>query len=342
MSAPAPLVTTDDYARAAREVLPLRVFDFVAGGAGDEWTLAENRRAFERWVLRPRVLRDASQPETSIDLFGVRTSFPALVAPWAYQRMVHPHGDLGTARGAARAGTIACISSSALELLDDLADVDGPRWWQLYVSPDRAFTADMLSRVAAHGFGAIVWTVDLPAYGLRRRDDRNGFEIPEALVPKGYGYDGSITWEDLAWIREHAQGLPVLLKGILTREDARLAVEAGADGIVVSNHGGRQLDASSAALDALPEVIEVVAGSIPVLVDGGVRSGTDVIKALALGASAVMVGRPAAWGLAVAGEDGVADVLRILHEEVANAMALCGCRTVAEIGLGLVARAPGA
>jgi 4-hydroxymandelate oxidase len=342
MSAPTPLLSTEDYESAAREVLPGDVFDFVAGGAGDEWTMAENRRAFERWILRPRVLRGANEPDTSIDLLGVRVSFPVLVAPWAYQRVVHPRGDTGTARGAARAGTIACVSSSALDLLDDLAALDGPKWWQLYVSPDRAFTADMLSRVAARGFGAIVWTVDLPAYGLRRRDDRNGFEIPEALVPKGYGYDGSITWDDLPWIRAQAGGLPVLVKGILTREDARIAVGEGADGIVVSNHGGRQLDSSSAGLDALPEVAEEVAGSVPVLVDGGVRSGTDVVKALALGASAVMVGRPAAWGLAVAGEDGVADVLRILHEEVANAMALCGCRTVAEIGTGLVARAHGA
>jgi isopentenyl diphosphate isomerase/L-lactate dehydrogenase-like FMN-dependent dehydrogenase len=336
-----PPLTLEEHDAAARAVLPADVYDFIAGGAGEEWTLEENRRSFARWKLRPRVLRGADDPDTSIELLGARVSMPVLVAPWAYQRLVHPDGDVATARGAAAAGVIACISSSGYDLLDAIvAGSDGPRWWQLYVSPDRAFTATMLGRVAAAGFGAIVWTVDLPAYGIRRRDERNGFDIPEALVPAGYGNDGSITWHDLAWIREQADGLPVLVKGILTREDAELALGAGVDGIIVSNHGGRQLDASVAALDALPEVAETVAGAVPVLMDGGVRGGTDVVKALALGAAAVLVGRPAAWGLAVGGADGVARMLGIVREELANAMALCGCRTVAEVGRELVAPAP--
>ncbi|HTG48545.1 MAG TPA: alpha-hydroxy acid oxidase [Actinomycetota bacterium] len=337
---PAAPLSVEDHEAAARPVLPPGVFDFIAGGAGEERTLAENRRAFARWVLRPRVLRGVVRPELAIELLGSSAAMPVLVAPWAYQRMVHPDGDVATARGAAAAGTIATISSSGYDLLEAVAATgDAPRWWQLYVSEDRGFTATMLQRVAAAGFRAIVWTVDLPAYGIRRRDERNAFEIPPELVPAGFGNDGRITWDDLPWIREHAGGLPVLLKGILTREDAELAVRAGADGIVVSNHGARQLDAVPAALDALPEVVEAVAGAVPVLLDGGVRTGTDVLTALALGATAVLVGRPAAWGLALGGADGVERVLGILREELENAMTLCGCASVAEIGPELVAPA---
>ena len=338
---PEPPLTIDDHERAAREALPADVYDFIAGGAGDEWTLTENRRSFARWMFRPRVLRGANEPDPSIALFGDRISMPVIVAPWAYQRLVHPEGDVGTARGAAAAGTIACLSSSGFDLLDAIvAASEGPKWWQLYVSADRGFTAEMLARVAAGGFRAIVWTVDLPVYGMRRRDERNAFEIPDALVPAGFGNDGAIAWDDLPWIREQAAGLPVLVKGILTREDAELAVRAGADGIIVSNHGGRQLDFSPPALGALPDVAAAVGGRIPVLMDGGVRSGTDVVKALALGAAAVLVGRPAAWGLALGGAEGVSHLLGIFREELENAMALCGCRTVAEIGRELVVAVP--
>jgi isopentenyl diphosphate isomerase/L-lactate dehydrogenase-like FMN-dependent dehydrogenase len=341
MPEPPRFVTVDDYEPLARELLPPGAFEFVAGGAGDERTLAWNRRAFDRWVLRPRFLRGIAAADPSTQLFGCPLALPVLIAPLAYQRTMHPDGERATARAAARAGTIMCVSTTAVDILEDIAAASAsPKWWQLYVFADRGFTAEMLGRVSSAGYAALVWTIDLNAYGLRHRETRIGYEPPISLTTEDLAYDASISWDDLGWIREQAPGLPLLLKGILTAEDAELAVGAGADGIVVSNHGGRQLDTSPASLDALPEVIETVGGRIPVLVDGGVRRGTDIVKALALGASAVMVGRPAAWGLAAGGEDGVVDVLQILREELENAMTLCGCRIVADITRQHVAPAP--
>jgi 4-hydroxymandelate oxidase len=333
-------LTLEDYESAARAALPAEVYDFVAGGGGDEWTLAENRRAFTRWRLRPRQLRGASDPDLSSSLLGAQLAFPVLVAPWAYQRLLHPEGELATARAAAAEGTVMVVSMSASELLEDIGRVAAaPRWWQLYIYEDRAFTADVLARAVAAGYGAVCWTIDLPVFGLRHRDERNGFQVPSRLDPADFGYDRALTWDDLAWVREHTSGLPVLVKGILTAEDAEVAVQAGADAIVVSNHGGRQLDFAPASLTALPEVVAQVAGRVPVLMDGGVRTGVDVVKALALGAAAVLVGKSVAWGLAAGGEAGVAGVLRILREGVANTMALTGCRSLPEIGHALVAPA---
>jgi 4-hydroxymandelate oxidase len=331
----------DDYEPVAREKLPPDVYDYFAGGAGDEWTVAENLRSFERWVLRPRFLRGSGAPDPSTELLGTRIESPVLVAPWAYQGRAHPDGELGTVRGAARAGTIAVVSSTAVDDLERIAAAsDGPKWWQLYLFADAGLNAEMLGRVAAAGYEAICWTVDFPVAGLRHRDARSGFVIPMGIGDDDYVFEPNMTWDHLAIIREHAADLPVLVKGILTAEDALLAVEHGADGVVVSNHGGRQLDSCMASLDALPEVVEAVGGRLPVLMDGGVRRGTDVLKAIALGAAAVMVGRPAAWGLAAEGEDGVAGVLGIFRAEVENAMALTGCRTIAEIDRTLVAPAP--
>jgi 4-hydroxymandelate oxidase len=340
MTEPSRFVTLDDYEPAARAALPDDFYGFLAGAAGDEWSHRENRRAFDRWVLRPRVLRGVGAADPRVELFGASLSMPVLVAPWAYQRSAHPDGELATARAAARAGTVMCVSTTASEILEEIAAAsDGPKWWQLYVFTDRAYTEDMLARVVAAGFGAVVWTVDLNAYGLRHREARAGYEPPISPTTETLAYDVTLSWDDLPWIREHAPGLPLLLKGILTGEDAELAVKAGVDGIIVSNHGGRQLDSSPATLDALPEVVDAVAGRVPVLMDGGVRRGTDVVKALALGAAGVLLGRPAAWGLAAAGEGGVVDVLRILREEVENAMTLCGCGTVADVTRHHVARA---
>jgi 4-hydroxymandelate oxidase len=334
-------VIVDDYEPVARERLPKDVYDYYAGGAGEEWTLAENRRAFDRWILRPRFLRATGPPDPSTDLFGTRISSPILVAPWAYQRLAHPDGERATARAASSAGTIMVVSTTAADDLEEVAKAgDMPKWWQLYIFTDRGKTAEVLDRVAAAGYAAICWTVDFPANGLRHRDTRNGFVMPMGLEVDELVYDPMITWDDLAFIRKHVPGVPLLVKGILTAEDAELALRAGVDGIVVSNHGGRQLDSTAAGIDALPEVVEAVAGRVPVLVDGGVRAGTSVVKAVALGAAAVLVGRPAVWGLAAAGEEGVADVLRILREEFENAMALVGCRTVGDIGPEVVARAP--
>lgn len=334
-------VTVDDYYEAAKAAVPSDAWDYYEGGAGDEWTLAENRRAFERWMLRPRFLRGAGSPDPSTSVLGTALAFPVLVAPWAYQRLAHPEGELATARAAAAAGTVMVVSSTTHADLEGVAAAaDGPKWWQLYVAEDRGFTAAMLARVAEAGYEAICWTVDFVVNGLRHRDTRNGFVMPVGIGASDYIFDASLTWDDLAWIREQAPGLPVVVKGLLTAEDAELAVQAGADAIVVSNHGGRQLDRSPAGIDALPEVVAQVAGRVPVLVDGGVRRGVDVLTALALGAEAVLVARPAIWGLAAEGEAGVRGVLAILRAELENAMALTGCRTVDEIGRALVTTAP--
>lgn len=329
-------VTVDDYEPVAREQLPPDVYDFYAGGAGDEWTLGENRRAFDRWSLRPRILRGAGSPDPSVSILGTPISFPVLVAPWAYQSMAYPQGERATARAAAAAGTIMVVSSTATDVLEEVAAAsEAPKWWQLYVFEDRDATADMLARVVEASYAAICLTVDLPVFGLRHRDARHGFAPPIGSSPRLL-HDPTLSWDDVAWVRERTSTLPLLVKGVLTAEDAELAVAAGVDGIVVSNHGGRQLDWSPAGLTALPEVADAVAGRVPLLVDGGIRRGTDVVKALALGADAVLAARPFIWGLAVGGEAGVADVLRILRLEFENAMALCGCRTVAEITSALV------
>jgi isopentenyl diphosphate isomerase/L-lactate dehydrogenase-like FMN-dependent dehydrogenase len=333
------MIRVDDFEPLARERLSKDVYDFVVGGAGDEWTLRENVRAFERWILRPRVLRGVAQPDTATEVLSVPLSMPVMIAPWAYQRLVHPEGEPATARAAARAGTLMVVPTPAERDLEVIASAtDGPKWWQLYVFRDRGFTEEMLHRVAEAGYGAVVFTVDLPVGGLRYRDLRNGFEIPESVRPSGGEYDPVIRWDDLAWIREHTV-LPILVKGILTAEDASRALEAGADGIVVSNHGGRQLDGTPASVDALPDVVQAVAGRIPVLMDGGIRRGTDVLRAIALGAGAVLVGRPVVWGLAVDGEDGVVGVLEILRDELRNAMALTGCQRVSDITSELVTHA---
>jgi isopentenyl diphosphate isomerase/L-lactate dehydrogenase-like FMN-dependent dehydrogenase len=335
-------VTLDDFEMPAREILPAGVYDYIAGGAGEEWTLAENRRAFDRWVLRPRMLRGIAPDDLdlSTEVLGTRISMPVMVAPWAYQWMVHADGEQATARAAERAGTVMVVSTTTELFLEDVAQASpGPKWWQLYVFTDRGHTVETLARVREAGFGAVVVTVDLQDIGLRHRDTRNTFEMPIGTRTSEYVYDPALSWDDLPWIRELLPGVPLLLKGILTAEDAALAVEAGVDGIVVSNHGGRQLDGVAAGITALPEVVDAVAGRIPVLMDGGVRRGTDIVKALALGASAVLVGRPTAWGLAVNGEQGVVDVLEILRTELMNAMMLTGCRRLADITPGLVSPA---
>ena len=333
------MVTVDDYEPLARERLATDVYDYFAGGAGDEWTLAENRRAFERWVIRPRMLTGAWPVDPSIELLGTSIDAPVLVAPWAYQKRAHPDGELATARAAARAKTVMVVSSTTVDYLEDVARAsDGPKWWQLYVFTERGETVDMLHRVHAAGFAAVCLTVDFPVSGLRHRDTRNDFDMPIGLPQGERTFAPDLTWDDLSWIRDAAP-VPLLVKGIMTAEDARIGVEVGVDGIVVSNHGGRQLDSVHAPITVLPEIVEAVEGRVPVLVDGGFRRGTDIFKAVALGATAVLVGRPACWGLAAAGEEGVVDVLRILRVELENTMILAGTRSVADITRAHVERA---
>lgn len=330
-------VTLDDYEPAARASLPPELYDYIAGGAGDERTLRENRRAFDRWTIRPRVLRASGEPDPSTTVLGTALSFPVLIAPWAYQSMVHTDAEPGSARAAAAAGTVVVVSTTAVDRLEEVAAAGAGRtWWQLYVFEDHGVTTEILRRVVAAGYGAICWTVDFPTNGLRHRDTRSGFEMPMGLSTSEHLYDPHLTWDDLGWIRAAAPSLPLLVKGILTAEDAELAVQAGVDGIVVSNHGGRQLDGAPAGLVALPEVVAQVAGRVPVLMDGGIRRGTDILTALALGAVAVLVGRPMAWALAAGGEAGVTVALGLLRDEFVNAMALTGCRSVDEIGHALI------
>jgi isopentenyl diphosphate isomerase/L-lactate dehydrogenase-like FMN-dependent dehydrogenase len=330
-------VTIDEFEARAREILPPMVYDYYAGGAGDEWTIGENRAGFARWRFRPRVLVGVGERDTSTEVLGAQLGWPAFVAPMAFQRMAHHEGELATARAAERSGTGFVLSATAHDSIDSLAEGDlGPKWFQLYVYPDRQLAADMLRRAEDKGFGAVVFTVDTPLLGWRERDFRNDFEIPPELPQVLLDMAEDLTWKDIAWLRE-LSSLPLLLKGILTAEDAVRAVQEGVDGIVVSNHGGRQLDGSPATITALPEVVEAVAGRIPVLLDGGVRRGTDVLKALALGAAAVLIGRPNLWGLAVSGEEGVLAVLEHIRGEFDNAMAIAGVRSVQEITRDLVA-----
>ncbi|MEX0991659.1 MAG: alpha-hydroxy acid oxidase [Actinomycetota bacterium] len=355
----------DDIQRHAEQVLPQMVFDYYAGGAGDEWTLRENREAFQRYVLRPRVLVDVVERDTATEVLGTPVEAPIIIAPTAFQRMAHPEGEVATTRAAAAAGTIMTLSTIASSSIEEVAAAapDAPRWFQLYVYNDRGVTKELVERAVASGYRALVLTVDTPVLGLRDRDGRNRFVLPEGvelanLAGLGRGMklphtegsglfewvaslqDASVTWDDVAWLRSISD-VPVVLKGILTAEDARLATDHGIEAIVVSNHGGRQLDGSPATISVLPEVIEAVDGRCEVYLDGGVRRGSDVLKAIALGARAVMIGRPVLWGLAADGERGVGMVLDMLRHEFDIAMAIAGCRDIGSITRDLVAPAGG-
>jgi isopentenyl diphosphate isomerase/L-lactate dehydrogenase-like FMN-dependent dehydrogenase len=324
-----------DYERLAEEKLDANAHAYFAGGAGDEVTLRENVAAFERRKLRPRILVDVQKISTATTVLGTEIPFPILIAPLALQRMAHPDGELATARAAAAAGTIMCLSSAATCSPAEVAAAapGARRWFQVYVWKDRAITEAAIEQAIDSGYSALVLTVDVPYIGRRERDIRVEFKIPEQLEIQGDlfagNFDAGLSWRDLEWLAGY--GLPVVVKGLLTAEDAKLACEHGAAAIVVSNHGGRQLDGVPASLDALEEVVDAVDGRAEVLLDGGVRRGTDVLKALALGARAVLIGRAMLWGLAVAGEEGVADVLRLLRDEVELGLALLGCASPADV-----------
>src|SRR4029079_2772376 len=321
-------ITVEDWKDAARAVLPPGVFDYIAGGAGGERTLVANEAAFDRWTVWPSMLRRSGNPDTSTSVLGSELAFPVGVAPWAFQRQVQHVGEVATARAVEAMGIPMCVSSTVLDRVEDVAASRATLWWQLYIWRDRRATAEMISRARAAGYRALVWTVDVPALGVRHRDTRNAYTLPVGPAGSPQELEADLSWDDLAWVRDQAPELPILVKGILRADDARLAVEHGADAIVVSNHGGRQLDREPASLDALPEVIDVVADRVPVLMDGGVRDGVDVLIALALGAAAVLAGQPTAWGLAVDGQAGVEAVLGFLRDGLVNAMANAGCPTV--------------
>jgi isopentenyl diphosphate isomerase/L-lactate dehydrogenase-like FMN-dependent dehydrogenase len=346
-----------DYERLAEERLDAGSFGYFAGGAGDEHTVRGNVAAFDRWRLRPRVLVDVSEVTTATTVLGTEISSPVLTAPVAYQRMAHPDGEVAVARAAGAAGTIVCLSSFATSSPAEVgAASDGVKWFQLYWHEDRGVTTTMLDLAKEAGFSAVVLTVDLPVLGRRDRDHRTGFTVSSEYRMEVYApalgdlgvitpqtaadlVTPSLTWRDLEWLHETA-GLPVIAKGILTAEDAILAAEHGCAAVVVSNHGGRQLDRAVASLDALPEIADAVGDRIEVLMDGGIRRGTDVAIALALGARAVLAGRAIVWGLAVDGEEGARRVLELLRDELTLTLSLLGCPSPDAVSRSHVALAP--
>jgi isopentenyl diphosphate isomerase/L-lactate dehydrogenase-like FMN-dependent dehydrogenase len=342
------------YEEEAAKLLPRPVYDYYAGGADDETTLAANRAAFAQYALRPRVLVDVSDVDCRLNLFGDDIAYPVLLAPTAFQRLAHRDGELATARAAAALHSLMIASTLSTSSVEEIAAAGARLWFQLYVFRDRSITEELVRRAEAAGCRALVLTTSVPVQGNRERDARNRFRLPsgtemanfrgmrQATFPKaadgGSGlmafinaeFDPTLTWEALAWLRS-ITSLPVLLKGIMHPADARLAVEHGVDGIIVSNHGGRQLDAADATLNVLPDVAGAVAGRVPVLMDGGVRRGTDVVKALLLGARAVLIGRPYLWALAVEGQAGVEQVLKGLRDETRRTLALMGARSLAAL-----------
>lgn len=350
-------VNLGDWERAAEARLGHEAREYLAGGSADEITVRWNREAFDALALLPRVLRGVGELDTRCELLGETLDHPVLLAPTGYNLLFHPEGERATARGAAAAGAVLVLSTVATRTLEETAAAAPARlWFQLYFQRDRDFTCRLLARAEAAGCRALVLTVDTPVLGARDRERRAGFRLPRGVraenladatkdLAHGHSWsddgiysplsDPTLTWETVAWLRGQTN-LPLVLKGILAPGDARRAVEAGAAGIIVSNHGGRNLDTALAAIAALPAVAEAVGGRVPVLLDGGVRRGTDIVKSLALGARAVMIGRPYLWGLAVDGAAGVERVVRMLVTELRTAMALCGTPKLADIGRKLV------
>ena len=361
---PESLHTLAEFRRRARAVLPQPAYDYYRGAADARRTVRRNRESFAAYEIWPRVLVDVANRSTATTVLGTPVTSPVMVAPTAYHRLAHPDGEAATARAASAEGAMMVVSTLSTTSLEDIAAAapDGPRWFQLYVHRDRDLTRTLVERAHAARYGAIVLTVDAPLLGRRLHDVRNGFALPEGMEmanfvqaasarPSVVGdsaiahyvatrHDPSVGWQDLAWIRSIAP-LPLVLKGVLRPDDARRAVDHGVDAIVVSNHGGRQLDNSPASIEALEDIVHAVAGRCEVYVDGGIRWGTDVMVALALGARAVLVGRPVLWGLAVGGERGARRVLSLLRDELSTAMAIAGCADIASIDRSLVRRRGG-
>jgi 4-hydroxymandelate oxidase len=333
----------------ARERLPHAVYEYVAGGAGDEHSIRANEESYQRILLRPRVLRSAGSVELGQQLFGKVLPAPVMLAPAAYQRLMHPKGELGSLEGAIRHGVPFVLSSNGTVSIEEIMAVPGARcWFQLYVQGDRGFTRDSIARVEAAGCEAVCVTVDTPVLGLRPRQTRAEFSIP-ADVPLPHakrvraasdpGMHSAVTWRDVDWLRSVVKS-KLLLKGILHPADAELAIRAGVDGIMVSNHGGRNLDTVIPSIEALPDIAERVAGRVPLFLDGGIRRGTDALKALLRGANAVLIGRPYLYALSVGGADGVARCLALLIEELRLACALVGASSLRDLDRDVEWRSP--
>ncbi len=354
----AALLNVADAEAAARRVMPRASFDYYAGGAENERTLARNREAMERWVLLHRVLVDVSEVETATTALDAAVTMPIFLAPAAFHRLAHPDAETATARAAGAAGTLMTASTMSSTTLEETAlAASGPLWFQLYVYKDRSIAEDLAVRAERAGYRALVLTVDTPYLGRRERDFRNGFTLPPRVKMANFSkygdrlerwsgrggmaasvhelMDHSLTWEAVDWLRSVTR-LPIVLKGIVRPDDARRAMDAGVRAIVVSNHGGRQLDGGEATILALPDVVHAVAGRAEVYVDGGFRRGSDVLKAMALGARGVFVGRPYLYGLAAGGEAGVRRVLEILRSEFVLSMGLAGCARLSDIDRSLI------
>jgi 4-hydroxymandelate oxidase len=345
------LINLDDYENSARNCIDKRYFDYYAGGSDDETTCRENREAYRRVRLLPAVLKGVGTCDTSVELLGLGLTMPVLIAPTAMHGLAHADGEMAVARAAAQEGIVMMLSTTSTYSMDEVITcAPGRLWFQLYIHKRSHITRWLVQNAERAGYTALVVTVDTPVLGNRERDVRNAF-VGQAFQEKihlltSLGGGGKTTalgdyasmevkaaasWEDIDWIRSITR-LPVLVKGIYRPEDALLAVAHQTAGIIVSNHGGRQLDGVPATIELLPAVAKAVDKRVPVLLDGGIRRGTDIVKALALGATAVAIGRPALWGLAVGGETGVRDVLRILREELTRSMALCGVGKIGDIG----------
>lgn len=358
------LVSVSDYETEAHRILPQNALDYYRSGAMQEVTLQENKEAFNGWYIRPRVLRDVSKSSLSTTILGHKVSVPYGIAPTAMQRMAHPDGEIANARAAGKIGTAFTLSTIATSSIEEIAEYapDTLRFFQLYIYKDREVTASLVRRAEAANFSALVLTVDAPSFGLRRADIRNKFALPphlrmanfqtddekSNLVNTSSGgsgineyvsalFDPSLTWDDVAWLTRITK-LPIVLKGILTAEDAILGLKAGAAGIWVSNHGARQVDGVPPTIEALPEVVKAVNGQCEVYIDGGFTQGTEIFKALALGAQMVFLGRPLLWGLACGGEEGAYNVLHILHTEFESVTTLSGCSTVKDITGDMIIR----
>lgn len=343
----------------ARQHLDPVVYDFVAGGAEDEVTVRANNSAFSRINLVPRVLRGKGTPDLAVNLLGQPTTMPVLIAPTAFHRLAHPDGECATARAAATAGVIMIASMASTVAIEEIAAAAREQtagappsiWFQLYIQPDLGFTEAIIRRAESTGCNTLVVSVDSPVFGHRERDERNGFHsLPSGLCcenmrspnvdakrsqPRDIVFSPDLSWQHIEWLRRTTK-LKIVLKGVMHPADARLAIEAGVDALIVSNHGGRQLDTVPAAIELLPAIRDAVAGRVPLLVDGGIRRGTDIVKALALGAAAVASGRPVLWGLAVAGEEGVTRVLEMLRSELVRALTLCGCSSPNDVSRDLL------
>ena len=352
-------IKLDDFEPAARAVLPAGIYDYIAGGSEDEATLRGNREAFARYRFRFKILASTDHTDLSSELLGQRFQMPVHLAPTAIQRMTHPEGELAAYRAASDAGIAYALSTLSSASIEEVASAaTGRRWFQLYMHTERAVSASFVERAVDAGYSAILLTVDLPKTGRRERDIRNAFSLPtgvpyanldarrradtaEGPDPFAQNVNANsnpgLGWADLDWLVAKSS-LPVIVKGVVRADDARHAVEAGARGLIVSNHGGRQLDYAIASLDALPEVVQAVGRDVPVLMDGGVRRGTDVLKALCLGAQGVLIGRPFLYALAVGGADAVSRMLKMLREEIEVSMSLLGVRRLSELSPDLVTR----